>query len=78
MNHTILLCPHNSTPAITPSQKMVTNILEIEISYVANGKAQHALMKGVVFSCWGWGGGVFFCFFSLFPMCFQHVLIMFP
>ncbi len=46
----------------------------------ANGKAQHAHMMGPVFSFSGWGGGSFFlvCFSSLFSMCSQHVLSMFP
>ncbi len=72
-NHTISLCPQNSAPAITPGQKWWQTVLEIEISYVANGKAQHALMKGVVFSCWGWGGRDFFCF----SPCSQCVSNMF-
>jgi hypothetical protein len=43
--------------------------------YAANGKAQHALMKGPVFSFLRVRGkGIF----SLFPMCSQCVLIKFP
>jgi hypothetical protein len=42
--------------------------------HVANGKAQHALMKGPVFSFLrARGRGIF----SLFPMCSQGVLIKF-
>jgi hypothetical protein len=56
---------------------MVTNSFGNKF-HAANEKAQHALMIGPIFFLLGvrWMK-LFFCFFSLSPMCSEHVLIMF-
>jgi hypothetical protein len=71
-SHDYLICPQNFAPAISQGKKWWWRVLEREISC---RKAQHAVMKGPVFS-FLWGGrrrGIF----SLFPMCSQCVLIKF-
>jgi hypothetical protein len=50
---------------------MVTNSFGNKKFHAAGEKAQHALMRGTVFSFQGWGGGGGvgrnFLFFSMFP-----------
>jgi hypothetical protein len=52
---------------------MVTNSFGNKKFHAADEKAQHALMRGTVFSFQGWGRGRNFLFFFMFPSDSQRV-----
>ncbi len=68
----------NFSPCNYPRPKMVTNSFGNRNFICSQWEGSTCTHEGRCFFLLGVGWVRFFLFFSLFPMCFQHVLSMFP